>query len=318
MSLLDTTLGATFIGLIAGSIIYGISLLQLYTYCLRFGSKDGWFLKAFIVVLMSVDTFHLILVCHFLYYYTVSHFGDFEALAVSTWSIATHIPVGAIASSLVQFFYAYRVYALGRSLVLPGIIIFFSVAQTVIGIVLAFKMLEFPAVIISSDLTLWTRSSVKYFANARQSMPYGVSALSCEVVCDTIITLSMVYYLRKSETGIPSSSKVLRKLTHYMVNTGALTTAMAIATVIGWAVTPDELIDITFYVVMVRLYPCSFLAILNSRSYLRNVMRPGTAETVHLSQLTSVHRDTSRATTDLSSNSSEGVKYGGPFATLSV
>ncbi|KAK0468079.1 uncharacterized protein EV420DRAFT_1635340 [Desarmillaria tabescens] len=302
MSLFDTTLGAIFIGLIAGSIVYGISLLQLYTYCLRFGSKDGWFLQAFIAVLMSVDTFHLILICHALYYYTVSHFGDFDALAVSTWSIATHIPVGAIASSLVQFFYAYRVYALGRSLVLPSIIIFFSVAQTVIGIVLALKI-----------------ASVKFFANARESMPYGVSALSCEVVCDIIITLSMVYYLRKSETGIPSSSKVLRKLTHYMVNTGALTTAMAIATVIGWAVTPDELIDITFYVVMVRLYPCSFLAILNSRSHLRNVMRPGTAETVHLSQLTSVHRDSSRPTTDLSSsNSSEGVKYGGPFATLSV
>ncbi|SJL01716.1 uncharacterized protein ARMOST_05039 [Armillaria ostoyae] len=304
---LDTTLGATFIGLVAGSIIYGISLLQLYTYWLRFGSKDGWFLQAFIAVLMSVDTFHLILVCHFLYYYTVSHFGDFEALAVSTWSIATHIPVGAIASSLVQFFYAYRVYALGRSLVLPGIIVFFSVAQTVVGIVLAFKI-----------------SSVKYFANARQSMPYGVSALACEVVCDTIITASMVYYLRKSESGIPSSNKVLRILMHYMVNTGALTTAMAIATVIGWAVTPDELIDITFYVVMVRLYPCSFLAILNSRSYLRDVMRPGTAETVHLSQLTSVHRDSTgnRNTNQLSTNSSEGTtksgKYGGPFATLSV
>ncbi|KAK0191225.1 hypothetical protein F5146DRAFT_1138013 [Armillaria mellea] len=304
---LDTTLGATFIGLVVGSIIYGISLLQLYTYWLRFGSKDGWFLKAFIVVLMSVDTFHLILVCHFLYYYTVSHFGDFQALAVSTWSIATHIPVGAIASSLVQFFYAYRVYALGRSFVLPVIIIFFSVSQTVIGIVLAFKI-----------------SSVKYFANARQSMPYGVSALACEVVCDTIITASMVHYLRKSESGIPSSNKVLRILMHYIVNTGALTTAMAIATVIGWAVTPDELIDITFYVVMVRLYPCSFLAILNSRSYLRDVMRPGTAETVHLSQLTSVHRDSNgvRNTNQLSTNSSEGttksVKYGGPFATLSV
>ncbi|KAK0490744.1 hypothetical protein IW261DRAFT_1555921 [Armillaria novae-zelandiae] len=276
---LDTTLGATFIGLVAGSIIYGISLLQLYTYWLRFGSKDGWFLKAFIVVLMSVDTFHLILVCHFLYYYTVSHFGDFRALAYFNLEHCY---------SHTRWCYCKLFGPVVRSIITPDgdRIVYPVTASTPTGSTHLAGHLCYQLSSYFSLCLKQTSASVKYFANARQSMPYGVSALACEVVCDTIITASMVYYLRKSESGIPSSNKVLRILMHYIVNTGALTTAMAIATVIGWAVTPDELIDITFYVVMVRLYPCSFLAILNSRSYLRDVMRPGTAETVHLSQLT--------------------------------
>ncbi len=111
------------------SRIYGLSLLQLYSYIAgRCSSKDGFFLKAFVSTCLSfissiswpilmrlsrlpcwckdactmiggekkvlthdfwfirsVNSLHLILVCHSLYYYTITHFADFEALAVSTW-----------------------------------------------------------------------------------------------------------------------------------------------------------------------------------------------------------------------------------------
>ncbi|PBL02122.1 hypothetical protein ARMGADRAFT_1005558 [Armillaria gallica] len=249
MPILDGTLGATLIGIVIGSMIYGLSLLQLYSYLAgRCSAKDGFFLKAFIAVLMSINSLHLILVCHSLYYYTITHFADFEALAVSTWSAAVHIPVGAIVSSLVQFFYAHRLYLLnGRKYAVPTVIIFFSVLQTAMGISLAVKI-----------------SAIRYFTKAKQVQPYSVSTLACECLCDIIITLSMAYCIRKSETGILSSNK-LQERVHYVVSTGALTTTISVAAVVSWLIAPNTLVDAALYVIMVRLYPCSFLAILNAR-----------------------------------------------------
>ena len=97
--------------------IYGITLFQLYRYYSKFNRRDRLALKFFVcatfilhspssrfadcctdvcravtLLLRSTDayarvtdTFHLALVCHFFYYYTVSHFGDFVALSVATW-----------------------------------------------------------------------------------------------------------------------------------------------------------------------------------------------------------------------------------------
>ncbi|KAK0231182.1 hypothetical protein IW262DRAFT_464028 [Armillaria fumosa] len=212
MPILDGTLGATLIGVVIGSMIYGLSLLQLYSYITgRCSDKDGFFLKAFIAVLMSVNSLHLILVCHSLYYYTITHFADFEALAVSIWSAAVHIPVGAVVSSLVQFFYAYRLFLLnGRKYAVPTTIIFFSVLQTAMGISLAVKM-----------------STIRYFTKAKLIQPYS------------------------SETSTLSSKK-LQERVHYVVSTGALTTAMAVGAVISWLIAPNTLVDAALYIIMVR------------------------------------------------------------------
>lgn len=279
MPILDGTLGATLIGIVIGSMIYGLSLLQLYSYIAgRSSAKDSFFLKAFIAALMSVNSLHLILVCHSLYYYTITHFADFEALAVSNWSAAVHIPVGAIVSSLVQFFYAYRLYLLnGRKYVVPTVIIFFSMLQTAMGISLAVKI-----------------STIRYFTKAKQIQPYSVSTLACECLCDIIITLSMAHCIRKSETGILSPKKLQEKV-HYVVSTGALTTAMAVAAVVSWLIAPDTLVDAALYVIMVRLYPCSFLAILNAREDLLDfgdmTMEGPESHMSFLSHATTTHHD---------------------------
>ncbi|KAK0467945.1 uncharacterized protein EV420DRAFT_1635215 [Desarmillaria tabescens] len=316
----NQTLGASFIGVVLGSVIYGIFVFTaLYLlYKIRFQGQvvlEGVYYGAdvrtsritqFLAVdcyFRSVDTFHLILVSHFLYHYSVAHFGDFEALAVSNWSVAIHIPVGAVASSLVQFFYAFRVYILSgqRSYVIPAIIVSgFPLSQTAIAVVLAVKI-----------------SKVRYYTRGRESMPYAVSALACEVISDVVITLSMTYYLRKSKTGISSTSKVLRLLIRYTINTGALTTTTAIASVVSWAVAPDQLVDAALYIVMVRLYTCSFLAILNSRDHLRNVLTLDT-ELDHLSGIhTTVHGNSTQITIHTTSNPVES-KYEGPFSTSTV
>ncbi|KAK0467944.1 uncharacterized protein EV420DRAFT_1635214 [Desarmillaria tabescens] len=291
---LDGTLGATLIGVVIGS--------------------------------MSINSFHLILVCHFMYYYTITHFADFETLAVSNWSSAAHIPVGgsvlfvfvppsstekvsttAIVSSFVQFFYAYRLYLLnGRRFVVPAAIMFFSLLQTAMGASLAAEMYFEKERLSQASHCL----NPRYCIPVNEPQPYAISALACECLCDILITWSMTCYIRKSETSI-LSSKTLQAIVQYAVNTGALTTSIAIAAVISWVIAPDALVDAALYIVMVRLYPCSFLSILNSRHYppdIGDIMMDG-PET-HMSFLnhsTTTYQESTRHITQASS-SSGGVK----------
>ncbi|KAK0206157.1 hypothetical protein DFS33DRAFT_563097 [Desarmillaria ectypa] len=237
---------------------------------------------------MSVNSFHLILVCHFLYYYTVTHFADLETLAVSNWSVVAHIPVGAIVSSFVQIFYAYRLYLLnGRRPVVPAAIAFFSLLQTAMRASLAVKI-----------------SKIRYFEKERQSQPYVIGALACECLCAIIITLS----------------NKLQAMVQYAVNTGAVTTAIAVASVVSWVIAPDALVDAALYIVIIRLYPCSFLSIINSRCYPPDIgditMEGPESHMSFLDHSTTTYQDSARHITQASSSSS-GVKYSGSPANQS-
>jgi hypothetical protein len=255
-------------------VIYGISIFQAYRYFSKYSTTDSSLLRGFVAVLMVIDTFHIILDCHFFYHYTVSNFGNLEALGVAIWSIAVQIAVGGIISSSVQFFYAYRIHQLSVSMIVPMLICTLSLTQTIMGIVTCVKVLQ-----------------LKFFAAGNLSLPFGISTLASEVACDVSITMAMLYYLHKGKTGFKATNRAVTMLMQYMVNSGGLTTMAAIAGVVAWTVSPGTLVNVLFFMIMIRLYPCSFLSILNSREKVRMALHGSTLNTINLSRVTTVHRE---------------------------
>ncbi|KAJ6474407.1 hypothetical protein C8R47DRAFT_708693 [Mycena vitilis] len=65
------------------------------------------------------------------------------------------------------------------------------------------------------------------------------------------------------------TNRALHILITYTINTGALTTVFAALTLIFWLVSKTTLIYAFFFFILVRLYGCSFMSILNSRDYVR-------------------------------------------------
>ncbi|KAF8267441.1 hypothetical protein EI94DRAFT_1327367 [Lactarius quietus] len=84
----DKTIGALLIGAVVSSIVYGITLLQVYSYCNSHCSRDRWPLKSFVAFLMLVDSLNVGFVCHSTYYLAVTNFGDYLVFLNLPWTLS--------------------------------------------------------------------------------------------------------------------------------------------------------------------------------------------------------------------------------------
>ncbi|KAK0477496.1 hypothetical protein EDD18DRAFT_1337885 [Armillaria luteobubalina] len=71
----DTTFGACYIGTIIAAILFGISNLQTVIYYKRY-PNDWWVYRYSVAILWILDTLHVALSTHALYFYLITMFGD--------------------------------------------------------------------------------------------------------------------------------------------------------------------------------------------------------------------------------------------------
>lgn len=249
------TIGSLFIGTVLSSIIYGVTWLQVYSYFISHCSRDRWPLRSFVAFLMLVDTLNMAFVCH-MTYYGVTTLGVFQTIALTPWSVPAVVFSSTVLEVSVQHFYAYRIYRLNRgSPYLPAAISVISLAAFAIGLVYGVKVLEY----------IRDGHSFKDFV-------LFISTLSCDVMCDVLITFGMVYTLLSNRTQVRRTNNVLRLLAIYAINCGALNLVTGIICTILYAKYRDTLLYTPPSLIMTRLYCCAFMAILNSRDNLREAL----------------------------------------------
>lgn len=171
--------------------------------------------------------------------------------------------IGVIVSTCIQYFYAVRVFRLsqrlGRNIYVPLVICLISTAEFGFTVVFVAKSFEAGS-----------------FAKNDGSVPFGTSVLAPEVICGLVITTSMVYYILQQRTVKKNGANhVLNLVILYVVNSGGLILFFAITCLITYASYPNTLIYAPFFFILVRLYPCSFMTILNSRVHIRSRLRRG-------------------------------------------
>lgn len=273
---LDDTIGAMHIGLVTSTAIYGVTCLQVYIYFTENASKDRLLLKYFVVLLLALDTLHLALITHVLYFYTVTNFGDYERLQTIIWSLEIQLLVGNLLTVCVQGFFAWRLYILSqrKSLWLPCAIVLSSTAllvTSVVFIVRAFKHKLITATPSWSDI------------------PWAAAGLSSELLGDVVITGGMMHYLRWGRAGFQTSNRAITMLVTYTLNTCMLTTLFTIVTLALFVTAETTLIYAPFYFVLTRLYSCAFMSTLNTRKALRAQLsgsgRAARHESISLSHL---------------------------------
>ncbi|KAJ7879813.1 hypothetical protein B0H13DRAFT_2278811 [Mycena leptocephala] len=219
-------LGAWLIGLILSSVLFGVTCLQVYRYFTKHSARDSTSLKNFVALLCALDILHLALVSHsFKSFYsaTVINFGDYVKLQTPPW---IQMDVGAILSTLVQLFYAFRNYAISnKSLVFPVIIA-----------VCAFANLGM------SITTIQKAFQVKVFSQASTDMPYYTSSMAIEAFCDVLVAGAMSYHLLCSKTGFKQTRKAINLLVAYSLNSGAIAMVFAICDLATFVTSPSTLI----------------------------------------------------------------------------
>ncbi|KAF8266640.1 hypothetical protein EI94DRAFT_1732573 [Lactarius quietus] len=99
-----------------------------------------------------------------------------------------------------------------------------------------------------------------------------MATVSCNILCDVLITFGMVYTLLRNRTHVRRTNNVVNLLAIYAINYGTLNIVFTISSITLYAKYPNTLIYTPPSFIMIRLYFCAFVAILNSRDNLRETL----------------------------------------------
>ncbi|THU77609.1 hypothetical protein K435DRAFT_846115 [Dendrothele bispora CBS 962.96] len=245
----EIALGMTMLGLIFSSILYGITLSQIYTYFRRF-PRDSIKIKALVVSIVILDVVSVVLVCHACWYYLITN-GK-STLAV--WSLNAELAISMFISGIAEGFMAYRVWMLsGRRRLLTFVLLAFAVAHFISGEVSAAQFLK-----------------LERFAKFASVKVPSILRLSTAAICDTGIAISLCYFLQQKRTGYKRTDEIIDRLMLFSINSGLITSVTSIACLITYLVVPKTWVYLALCFLISRLYGNTFLNALNSRHILQS------------------------------------------------
>ncbi|KAJ6484652.1 hypothetical protein C8R45DRAFT_998917 [Mycena sanguinolenta] len=254
---LDNTMGALLLGLVFSGILYGISVLQTALYFTRY-QRDPRYLKALVLTTLVLDTLHMVLIIHVVYHYLITNYYEAPTLQIVVWSIAVEALPTGLTATLVQLFYAFRVYRISdKSIILTAFILLLIGATSACGIAWVVIALGEPHT----------------YDRLRRLSPLAVSINALSTAADVIITTMLCFVLHRSQTKSLADQTFLNRLILITINTGLLTSLCAVAALVAIVYSPNTLIYAGFYFCIGRLYSNALLASLNARNVIRGQIR---------------------------------------------
>ncbi|KAJ7048243.1 hypothetical protein C8F01DRAFT_1193572 [Mycena amicta] len=281
------TFGALEIGVLGSFALFGLTTAQSYVYYARF-QRDPLFLRLLVAFVWLCELAHTICIGNVLYDYTITNYGNPRIVAariLPTMSIS--VVLSGVITALVQGFFAFRIWTLGRSHSSTGISLF-----RIIPILLWIS--EFVYLVASTAATVLAFGQ----ANLPQFLVhYGwlmLSAWVLNLVNDTTITASLVVLLVFNRTrGLHTTTALMDKLIKWTIETGLITSMFSILNLVFVRCPPmsclilfhlahqyvrnrHSFIWLGIQFIKARLFANSLLASLNSRSSLREMDDSGT------------------------------------------
>ncbi|PBK59756.1 hypothetical protein ARMSODRAFT_966707 [Armillaria solidipes] len=251
---INNTLGAVLIGFAVACCVYGILVTQIFRYFSRY-PFDRPVYKGLVLLILLLETVDQIFIGHVVYHYTISNFANVSALILGTvtWSFILQQTVGAVVGCIVKTSFALRVWRFSeRNMFITGIILLLTYGQLGLAITFTLKAFEL--------------SGVFEVVNLRA---LGSTSLGVGVLTDLVTAISLCYFLNKLRTGYHKSDSLVNSLVLYAINTGALTSAVSLSTLILYNIMPTNLVFVACFFILSKLYAISFMATLNTRRIVR-------------------------------------------------
>jgi len=252
---LTNTFGAAAIGAMATLVLYGITVLQAYFYFLHY-PKDSVAFKLLVAFLCSLDTLHIIFVCHCIYYYLVTNYANPSALAGGVWSLYASVAVNVVTTCVVQSFFTRRIHHLTGPRTkywLPMIVAVFVILHFGFGIETVVKSVQQPSLTAVGSVGLGT------------VLPFGVFA----VMSDILVAACLCLLLWNNRSEMKLTNLIINRLMIWAVNRCLLTAAVAIVEMVVFSISTSNLWFLAIDFVIGKLYCNSLLATLNSRESIR-------------------------------------------------
>ncbi|KAH9933570.1 uncharacterized protein BXZ73DRAFT_100955 [Epithele typhae] len=248
---LGNSFGAMLIGTFIGIALYGAVVHQAYRY-FRVYHDDQILIKALVLVVLALETFHIVACCHLSYHYLVANWGVPIHLINTTWSLNSLLACSGLIVFITQSFFARRVYILAPRF------------RILLGATFLLLVLELGFLTAASAETIIQGSFVGF-----KKLTWLVAAgCGIALVADGILTTLLVIILRKRRTGFERMDTVVHLLVLYTINTGMLT-GIVDAMIFTFSILfTSNLIYAAFGIVCTKLYAISLLAALNERKSL--------------------------------------------------
>ncbi|KAF8226049.1 hypothetical protein L208DRAFT_1407693 [Tricholoma matsutake] len=253
---IGTTYGANLIGLILASVLYGVTLLQTFSYYRQY-PRDSFFTKGLVFVVWFLDTAQLVLISIDMYWHLVTNYNKPEVLGKTTWSSNLQIDCNGLIGLLVICFFARRVWCLSGNIWITVIIVILAFVHLSLGIVStveAFILID--TKMIDAKLL---RELIWLF-----SVGLGSAAAA-----DVIIACALCYYLLKNRTQFERTNSIIMTLIMYSLTTGSITSVIAFLSVVTFVTSPGTNVWQALFWILGKCYVNSLLSSLNSRDSLR-------------------------------------------------
>ncbi|KAJ3984231.1 hypothetical protein F5890DRAFT_70705 [Lentinula detonsa] len=216
------TFGSLLIGALFASFLSGGVTIQTLVYY-KLYPTDGSSIKTLVFAIWLLDTCHTGLIWGSQWEYFIGFYGMDEKIDYIPTTLALSIAITGILTVLVHAFFAHRIFLLSKrkwSLVVPVVII--AVLRLVSSTATTATMLHY-------------RSFVQFRQHVRWLFTLGL-ALSSAV--DVLITSSLFFLLRSSKREGGSLDGVIDALILYTFETGSVTCAATIISMICVRISP--------------------------------------------------------------------------------
>ncbi|KAK7050697.1 hypothetical protein R3P38DRAFT_1765578 [Favolaschia claudopus] len=229
--------------------LFSVLTIQLYIYYQAF-PNDRRSTKSLVYFIYIIHLVEIILVSIDAYKTFASGFGRLSALASFGVSAIWREIMPALVSFIVQSFYAYRLYLLSRSYIIPSVIVFASLAMSVCGFITVVFVLE------AGDVSLLGSKRISIFGG----IWLGGSAL-----IDIVNAGCMTYYFATSNSVFRQTQALVSKLIRLTIETGTLTALVALTTLILFFAFPRNIYYTTPVSVMPFIYANTMYMVFNAR-----------------------------------------------------
>ncbi|KAJ7080924.1 hypothetical protein B0H15DRAFT_474013 [Mycena belliarum] len=229
--------------------LFGTLSVQIYLYYQAF-PNDRPSTKCLVYIVYVIELAQTILMTHDIFLVFGAGFGNLVALTKIYFDWLTVPVMSGVVALIGQSFYAYRVYVLSESWIIPLLIVVISLTSTAGAFVTG--ALSFQA---GNIIRLNSRNT-----SVAVGVWCGASALS-----DVMIAICMTYYLTKRDTGYRQTRVLISKLIRLTIETGSLTAVVVLTGLALFFAFPSRTYYTAAAAIIPKLYANSMLAVLNAR-----------------------------------------------------
>ncbi|KAK0223766.1 hypothetical protein IW262DRAFT_1458798 [Armillaria fumosa] len=241
--------GPIIVGCLLNWGLFGTLSVQLYLYYLAF-PNDRRFIKYLVYGIYVIEIVQTMLVAHDMFAMFGYGFGDIDALTRTNFNWLTVPTMSAVAACVGQVFYAYRIFIVSKSRIVPIFVICVSLTSSVAAIITGVYSFQ------AGDLT-----------EMNNQKTYITTGIWCgaSALCDILIAIYMTHYLMRSTTNFRRTRMLITKIIRLTIETGSVTAVVALLNFVLFIAFPHQTPYITPGLLVPKLYANSVYMILNSR-----------------------------------------------------